>query len=58
MMDPVALDKDLVARFKNKTMAVVGYETDQVIVTDGQPDLSVPIIHAYNHHYLVGQSSK
>ena len=30
MMDPVPLEKDLVARFKDKTMAIVGYETDQV----------------------------
>ena len=30
MSDPIPLDPDLVARFKDKTMAVVGYETDQV----------------------------
>ena len=30
MMDPVPLEKKLVERFKDKTMAVVGYETDQV----------------------------
>ena len=30
MMDPVPLDKDIVEKFKGKTMAVVGYETDQV----------------------------
>ena len=53
MMDPVELDKDLVARFQGKTMAIVGYETDQVIVTEGQPDVSVPITHAYNHHFEV-----
>ena len=28
-MDPVPLDADLVERFKDKTMAIVGYETDQ-----------------------------
>ena len=28
-MDPVPLDPDLVARFKDKTMAIVGYESDQ-----------------------------
>merc|ERR1719412_3310724 len=61
MMDPVSLDKDLVARFQGKTMAIVGYETDQVIVTEGQPDVSVPITHAYNHHfeaYLSGSLSE
>ena len=30
MMDPVPLDRKLVERFKDKTMAIVGYETDQV----------------------------
>ena len=28
-MDPVPLDPALVERFKEKTMAIVGYETDQ-----------------------------
>ena len=32
MMDPVPLDKELVERFAGKAMAVVGYETDQVLV--------------------------
>merc|ERR1719348_2302897 len=50
MMDPVPLDKDLVARFNGKAMAVVGYETDQVMRTE-TGDVSVPIIWAYNHHY-------
>ena len=27
----------------------------QVIVTPGQPDVSVPITHAYNHHFEVMQ---
>ena len=30
-MDPVPLDPSLVSRFKDKTMAIVGYETDQVV---------------------------
>ena len=29
-MDPVPLEKNLVDRFKDKTMAVIGYEMDQV----------------------------
>ena len=29
MMDPIQLDADLVNRFRDKTMAVVGYETNQ-----------------------------
>ena len=31
MMDPVPLDAELVERFKDKTMAIVGYETDQAM---------------------------
>merc|ERR1719392_176529 len=52
MMSPVHLDKQLVERFNGKVMAVVGYEVDQVVVVEGQPDKSVPITHAYNHHYI------
>ena len=60
MMDPVPLDKDLVERFDDKTMAVVGYETDQVFKTPAG-DQSVPITWAYNHHfvaYLQGKMSE
>lgn len=60
MMDPVPLNRDLVGRFQGKTMAIVGYESDQVIVNEGKSDISVPITHAYNHHfeaYLSGSLS-
>ena len=30
MMDPVPLDPDLVAKFNDKIMAIVGYESNQV----------------------------
>ena len=30
-MDPVPLDPELVKRFAGKTMAIVGYESDQVL---------------------------
>ena len=46
MMDPVPLDQDVVDKFKGKIMAVVGYETDQVMRTESG-DVSVPITHAY-----------
>jgi len=61
MMDPVPLPKELVAQFSGKTMAIVGYETDQVIVKEGEADQPVPITHAYNHHfeaYLSGSKSE
>ena len=47
-------NKRLDNRFAGKTMAVVGYEVDQVVVEEGKNDTSVPITHAYNHHYIVG----
>ena len=55
MMDPVPLDQAVVDKFKGKVMAVVGYETDQVMRTDAG-DVSVPITHAYNHHYCAYMS--
>ena len=47
MMDEVPLPQNIIDRFENKVMAVVGYEVDQV-ARDDEP---VPITHAYNHHY-------
>jgi hypothetical protein len=46
----VKLPDELIARFKGKGMAVVGFEADQVRKTP-QGDVSVPINVAYNHHY-------
>eukprot|EP00005_Dracoamoeba_jomungandri_P011599 CAMPEP_0174265228 /NCGR_PEP_ID=MMETSP0439-20130205/25700_1 /TAXON_ID=0 /ORGANISM="Stereomyxa ramosa, Strain Chinc5" /LENGTH=693 /DNA_ID=CAMNT_0015351583 /DNA_START=91 /DNA_END=2172 /DNA_ORIENTATION=+ len=60
MMDPVKLPAEIVKRFDNKVMAVIGYEVDQVRKTP-QGDVSVPIFWAYNHHYeayLVGKDSQ
>ena len=60
MMEPVPLPDEIVKRFAGKTMAITGHESDQVIVTPGEPDMSVPITWAYNHHYehhLTGKNS-
>jgi len=53
------IPKGVIDRFKGKTMAIVGYEQDQVMVSPvGHPgvnpdkDVSVPINWAYNHHYM------
>jgi hypothetical protein len=46
----VDLPIDIVERFKGKTMAVVGFEMDQVRRTK-EGDVSVPINVAYNHHF-------
>lgn len=59
MMNPVRLPENIVNRFNGKTMAMVGYEHDQVFKTE-QGDVSVPITWAYNHHYegyLLGPKS-
>jgi len=62
------LPDHIVKRFAGKTMAITGYEQDQVLVEPtGQPgvnpdkDLSVPINWAYNHHYegfMVGANAE
>lgn len=81
---PINLPKELIERFKGRTMAITGYEVDQVVHTGVEPgtttapdgsilggfscypdcedtDVSVPIYHAYNHHYfswLTGENSE
>jgi len=50
MQDPVLLPQDIITRFRNKTIAIVGYEADQVFKTPNG-DVSVPIYWSYNHHY-------
>lgn len=55
----------IVKRFAGKTIAITGYEQDQVMVTPtGKPgvnpdqDVSVPINWAYNHHYMAWMTGK
>lgn len=57
MMEPVPLPEEIVKRFTNKTMAITGYESDQVMKTP-QGDVPVPINHAYNHHYVAWLNSE
>ncbi|CAB9523806.1 Stress up-regulated Nod 19 [Seminavis robusta] len=52
LLDPVKLPEHILKRFANKTMAIVGYEVDQVQVQPDGTEIPVPITHAYNHHYL------
>ena len=47
MMPSVKLPEEIIDRFSQKIMAIVGYESDQVF-SNGT---SVPITWAYNHHY-------
>lgn len=48
----VSLPQDVVGAFNGKTMAIVGFEIDQVLQKDdGQADVSVPINVVYNHHF-------
>ena len=49
-LEPVDLPTDVVRRYNNSEMAIVGWEIDQVRRTpDG--DVSVPISASYNHHF-------
>lgn len=57
LMDEVNLPSNIVSRFTDKKMSIVGYETDQVF-EDGT---SVPITWSYNHHYeayLYGEKTR
>ena len=52
-MPDYPIPAEIVSRFKGKTIAITGYEADQVIVNaDGSTGPSIPINHAYNHHYV------
>ena len=60
-MEAVKLPADIIERFANRTMAIVGYEVDQVRRvpnpdTGTLEDVPVPITHAYNHHYIASLS--
>lgn len=50
--DKIPLPEETVQRFANKTMAIVGYEVDQVRIDENGNEVPVPITHAYNHHYI------
>ena len=50
-VEPFDIPPEIVERFNNKTMAITGYESDQVRVDDEGNEIPVPITHAYNHHY-------
>eukprot|EP00511_Aplanochytrium_stocchinoi_P011099 CAMPEP_0204868148 /NCGR_PEP_ID=MMETSP1348-20121228/25541_1 /ASSEMBLY_ACC=CAM_ASM_000700 /TAXON_ID=215587 /ORGANISM="Aplanochytrium stocchinoi, Strain GSBS06" /LENGTH=914 /DNA_ID=CAMNT_0052020951 /DNA_START=597 /DNA_END=3341 /DNA_ORIENTATION=+ len=54
------LPDEIRTRFRNKAIAIVGYEHDQVHVTPrGKPgvnpenDVSIPFNWVYNHHYML-----
>lgn len=62
LMDPVKIPQDIQDKFKNSTIAIIGYEVDQVKRGEnGASDISVPIYDAYNHHYcawLLGKDAE
>lgn len=51
MSDTIPFPENFLARFGNSTIAIVGYEADQVQRTP-EGDVPVPITWAYNHHYM------
>ena len=51
----VPLPPDVIARYAGKTIAIVGYEEDQVVKAEDagtDEDVPVPITAVYNHHYV------
>ena len=70
-LPPAALPADVVKKFDGRTMAIVGFEVDQVqnptvpaaggSAKPGSVDLSVPINVVYNHHFestMKGKAAK
>ena len=58
--DP-AFPADMVKAFDNKTIAIVGYEFDQVMRNKNGTETPVPVTWSYNHHYsarVVGKYAK
>eukprot|EP00040_Diaphanoeca_grandis_P018294 m.96161 g.96161 ORF g.96161 m.96161 type:complete len:848 (-) comp26871_c0_seq2:157-2700(-) len=49
-LPPVNLPDNIIQEFDGRTMAVVGFEIDQVMKND-DGDISVPINVVYNHHF-------
>ena len=58
MMEGTPLPPAIVERFKNKTMAVVGYECNQVGEDADGNEYPIPINAAYNHHHGATLQSK
>lgn len=48
---PVDLPAKMVEKYANSSMAIVGWEIDQVQLTPNG-EVSVPISASYNHHYI------
>ena len=48
---PVSFPEEMIAKYTNKTVAIVGWEIDQVRVLPDGTEHSVPISATYNHHY-------
>lgn len=59
-LPPVDLPQHIIQEFNGRTMAVVGFEMDQVLKRD-EGDISVPINVVYNHHFesiMAGANAK
>ena len=60
-LPPAPVPEEIRKRFDGKTIAITGYEQDQVIrhdLNDSSKDQSVPIYWAYNHHYVAWLKGK
>jgi hypothetical protein len=51
-MPDVTLPPEIVARFANSTIAITGYETDQMMLLPNGTEAPLSINWVYNHHYV------
>eukprot|EP00051_Salpingoeca_urceolata_P026537 m.477668 g.477668 ORF g.477668 m.477668 type:complete len:870 (+) comp20913_c0_seq1:229-2838(+) len=60
-MDTVPLPEEIIKRFDGRTMAVVGFEVNQVRKLPDGSEVTVPINVVYNHHFesdMIGKAAK
>jgi hypothetical protein len=60
-LEAVKIPEDVVKQFDGRTMAIVGFELDQVYKAENGSYLSLPMTFSYNHHFesnMVGKGSR
>jgi hypothetical protein len=60
-LEAVKMPEDVVKQFDGRTMAIVGFELDQVYKAKNGSYLSLPMTFSYNHHFesnMVGKGSR
>jgi hypothetical protein len=60
-LEEVAIPDEVMKQFDGKTMAIVGFELDQVYQLPNGSYAGLPMTHSYNHHFesnMVGKGSR